>query len=298
MIKTGWRNISSRLSPWIFLSPYLIFTAWFFLYPFLNAISLSFRQTSGVSISRFVGFSNYQFVLADPDFHKALFNTCIFALGSICLQLPLALLFALFLNGTGGRMKVVYRLIIFSPFMVGQIFAGIIFNVMYAPKYGLINRILHQLTGWDVNHNWLQDPHYVMPALILASLWMYVGLNSIYFLAALQNVDKSLTEAAKLDGCGSWKVFWHVSLPSIKPVAIYVVVMSTIGSFQLFELPFTLLGGSGPENAGLTIVGYLNNHAFIAGDLGTGAAVGWILTLIIFLVSLAQIRASRSRSAL
>lgn len=288
--------MKARLSPWLFLAPYLLCTSVFFIYPFLDAIGLSFRQTSGVSISRFVGLANYRFVLQDPDFHKALINTCLFAIGSIFLQLPLSLLFALFLNGAAGRLKVVYRLILFSPFMVGQIFAGIIFNVMYAPKYGLINRVFHELSGWDVNHNWLQDPHWVMPALILASLWMYVGLNSIYFLAALQNVDKSLMEAAKLDGCGHFKSFWHVTLPSIKPVAVYVVVMSTIGSFQLFELPYALLGGSGPENSGLTMVGYLNNHAFVAGDLGTGAAVGWILTLIIFVVSLAQIRASRDRS--
>jgi ABC-type sugar transport system permease subunit len=139
------------ISPWLFLAPYILFTALFLLYPFLNAVTLSFQQTSGVNASRFVGLENYRFVLLDPDFHRALRNTCVFAFFSVALQLPLSLLFALFLNGAAGRLKVVYRLILFSPFMVGQIFAGILFNVMYAPKYGMVNKVLYQLVGWDVN---------------------------------------------------------------------------------------------------------------------------------------------------
>jgi ABC-type sugar transport system permease subunit len=117
----------------------------------------------------------------------------------------------------------------------------------------------------------------------------------IYFLAALQNVDHTLKEAARIDGAGRWQVFRHVTLPAIKPVAVFVVITSTIGSFQLFELPYALLDGKfGPANSGLTIVGYLYGTAFEAGDLGTGAAVGWILTLIIFIISLIQIRLTGS----
>src|SRR6185295_6636110 len=124
----------------------------------------------------------------------------------------------------------------------------------------------------------------VMPALVICALWMYVGFNMIYFLAALQNVDQSLVEAARIDGAGPFKVFLNVTVPQIAPVATFVIVTSTIGSYQLFELPYTLLQGFGPRNSGLTIVGYLYNFAFENGDLGTAAAVGWLLTLMVLVI--------------
>jgi ABC-type sugar transport system permease subunit len=148
--------------------------------------------------------------------------------------------------------------------------------------------------GWGLEQQWLGDPRLVMPAIVLASLWMYVGFNMIYFLAALQNVDQGLIEAATIDGAGPITIFFNVTIPAIAPVVTFVVVTSTIGSFQLFELPYTLLknsgGGYGPKNSGMTVVGYLYEAAFSSGDLGTAAAVGWVLTFIIVSVSLIQIR--------
>jgi ABC-type sugar transport system permease subunit len=128
-----------------------------------------------------------------------------------------------------------------------------------------------------------------MPALIIVSLWMYVGFNMIYFLAALQNVDQSLVEAARIDGASPWKVFTNVTVPAIMPVITFVIVTSTVGSFNLFELPYTLLQGTfGPNNSGLTIVGYLYTWVQ-TGDYGTASAVGWLLTFIILGLSLLQI---------
>ena len=135
-----------------------------------------------------------------------------------------------------------------------------------------------------------------MPAIILTSLWIWVGFNMIYFLAALQSVDKSLEEAARIDGAGAWQVFWHVTLPSMRHVVVFVVIMSIIGSYQLFELPLALLvstNGFGPENSGLTVIGYLYEVAFRSGDLGLGSAVGWVVAFIIFTISLIQIRLAK-----
>ena len=175
-------------------------------------------------------------------------------------------------------------------------FVGILFSILFTPRYGLFNRFLQQLTGWGLEQQWLTDPTLVMPAVVIASLWMYVGFNMIYFLAALQNVDQTLIEAARIDGAAPRHVFFHVTLPAIAPVATFVVVTSTIGSFQLFELPYALLqitnSPYGVKNSGLTIVGYLYQYAFENGDLGTGAAVGWLLTFMILVVSLVQIRLS------
>jgi len=130
-----------------------------------------------------------------------------------------------------------------------------------------------------------------MPALIMVALWLYTGFNMVYFLAALQAVDGELYEAATIDGAGRWAQFRHVTLPGIRPVLIFVVVLSTIGSFQLFELAFLLLGNSsGPDQAGLTIVMYLYQNGFLGGDLGYAAAIGWTLALMVLLLALVQLR--------
>jgi ABC-type sugar transport system permease subunit len=156
----------------------------------------------------------------------------------------------------------------------------------------LFNRFLQDLFGWGLEMRWLGEPYLILPAIVICSLWMYVGFNMIYFLAALQSVDQSLIEAAHIDGAGPGNVFLHVTLPAIAPVTTFVVVISTIGSFQLFELPYTLLQGNPPGGSGRTIVWYLYQQAFENGDLGTGAAVGWLLTFIILAISIVQIRLS------
>jgi len=281
------------VAPWLFLTPYLALTAVFFLYPFLNSIWLAFHQTNGPHSAAFVGVDNFAFVLRDASFYTALKNTTIFAVASVCVQLPLSLGLAMLLNTGESRVRNAFRLILFSPHLVGRIFVGVLFAVIFTPRYGLFNRGLEMLAGWGLEERWLSNPSLVMPALIIVAMWMYVGFNMIYFLAALQNVDKNLVEAARIDGANRWQVFRNVILPQIKPVAVFVVVMSTIGSYQLFELPYALLRGYGPKNSGLTIVGYLYRTAFESGDLGTGAAIGWLLALIIFTISTIQIRLSR-----
>ena len=287
-------KLQSRSAPYFFLLPYFLINIVFFLYPLIYATVLAFYQTNGPSRRAFVGLGNFTFILKDPDFHKALWNTTIFAIFSICLQLPLSLGLAMLLNAKNDRFKAIFRLAIFAPNLVGQVFVGIMFSVLFAPRYGLFNRLLHALVGWGLEQQWLGDPKLVLPAIIIAALWMYVGFNMIYFLAALQNVDQNLVEAARIDGAGAASIFWNVTIPAIAPVATFVIVTSTIGSYQLFELPFNLLqnngGGYGPSNSGLTVVGYLYQNAFANGDLGAGAAVGWILTFIILIISLIQIR--------
>jgi ABC-type sugar transport system permease subunit len=292
----GWWRLRTRAAPYLFLLPYFLVTAVFFLYPLGYATVLAFYQTSGPANRAFVGLDNFRFVLTDADFHRALWNTVVFTACSLLVQLPLSLALAMLLNARNDRLKGFFRLAIFSPNLVGPVFVGVLFTMLFTPRYGLLNRGLHALTGWGLEQQWLADPDLVMPAIVIASLWIYVGFNMAYFLAALQNVDQSLVEAARIDGAGPGNVFLHVTLPAIAPVATFVVVTSTIGSFQLFELPYTLLqnngGGFGPKNSGMTVVGYLYQYAFDNGDLGMASAVGWLLTLIILGVSLAQVRAS------
>jgi ABC-type sugar transport system permease subunit len=283
-----------RSVPYLFVLPFLAVNLVFFLYPLVMATVLAFYQTNGPARRAYVGWSNFTFILHDPDFRKALINTTIFAIFSICLQLPLSLGLAMLLNSKNDRFKAIFRLAIFAPNLAGQVFVGILFSVLFTPRYGLFNRFLQSLIGWGLEQQWLGDPKLVMPAIIIAAMWMYVGFNMIYFLAALQNVDQNLIEAARIDGAGPAHIFLNVTVPAIAPVAMFVIVTSTIGSYQLFELPYNLLqnngGGYGPNNSGLTVVGYLYQNAFSNGDLGSGAAVGWILTFIILFINLVQIR--------
>lgn len=283
-------------APYLFLSPYLLLTTVFFLVPFINAITLAFYETNGPRSRAFVGLDNFRFLLHDSNFHDALRNTTIFALVSVFVQLPLAMGLALLLNGSGSRLRGIFRLIFFSPNLVGQVLVGILFSVLFTPRYGLITRGFQALFHWGLDAHWLMEPRLIMPAIVLTSLWLWVGFNMVYFLAALQTVDKSLEEAARIDGASAWQVFWHVTLPSMRHVVVFVVIMTVIGSYQLFELPITLLSetyGRGAQNAGMTLITYLNFEGFRSGDLGLGSAVGWVIAIIIFTISLIQIRLAR-----
>ncbi|MCL2450043.1 MAG: sugar ABC transporter permease [Polyangiaceae bacterium] len=296
MLRKSDRVLYAGWAPYGILAPYLLLTSVFFVVPFVNAIVLAFYETNGPRARVFVGLGNFRFLLHDPMFFKAFENTTVFALASVFLQLPLSLGLALLLNASESRWKGVFRLILFSPNLVGQVFVGILFSVLFTPRFGLINRTLQALVHWGLEERWLVNPSLVMPALILTSLWVWVGFNMVYFLAALQGVDKTIEEAARIDGAGALAVFWHVTLPSIRHVVVFVVITCVIGSFQLFELPVALLNstdGFGPDNSGLTLITYLYEMAFRSGDLGLGAAVGWIVTLVIFTVSIVQIRVSR-----
>jgi ABC-type sugar transport system permease subunit len=285
----------------VFIAPFIILFCTFGLYPLVKSLILSFYITAGPKNQVFVGLDNFRFLLTDPDFYTAVGNTTVFALASVCIQLPLSLGLALMLNHRFLKGRSAFRLAFFSPRLVGMVFVGVLFSLIFATRFGLLNVVLHDATApifgednaFPLNTAWLGKKTLVMPALVITSLWLYVGFNMIYFLAALQNVDESLYEAAMVDGAGPVARFWHVTLPGIKPVAVFVVVLSTIGSFQLFELPYLMLNNSaGPGKAGLTIVMYLYQNGFVSGDLGYASTIGWTLALGVLVLALVQMRLS------
>lgn len=276
-------------APWVLLAPFLLIFATFMVYPLVQSLVLSTQQTFGPAHARSVGAANYRNVLADPLFWRAVRNTLIFTAGSVFIQLPLSLALALLLNRPGLRGRAILRTIFFAPVLVGVVFVAMIFGVMFEKRTGLVNQALHATIGWDLDFPWLQQ--FVLPALIIASLWQYVGFNMVYFLGALQNVRQELVEAAAIDGAGAWRRFVHVITPQIRPVASFVVLLSIVGSFQLFELPYVLLNGTaGPDNAGLTVVMYLYQMGFDQGDLGYASAVGWLLAALLIALALLQRR--------
>lgn len=291
---------------YLFLSPFLLVFLVFTVYPLVLSAVLAMQQTHGPGFARFVGLDNFVSLAGDPLFHKAVLNTVIYTLGSLFIQLPLALGLAMLLNQPGLKGRGFYRLIFFSPQLMGLVFVAMLSALIFEKRSGLLNQALHgalgawlppdHAFGWmnalkDVtwlDFPWLQT--FVMPMLILISLWMFVGYNMIYFLAALQNIDRSLVEACAVDGAGPARRFWHVTIPSIRPVASFVVLLSLIGSLQLFELPYILLDYTGgPQNRGLTIVMYLYQNGFETGDLGYASAIGWVLALMLVALALGQV---------
>ena len=282
-------------APWFFIAPFLTVFCVFTLWPLARSLVLSFQQTYGPGTTEFVGFDNFAFMLQDPLFWKAARNTALFTCGSIFLQLPLALGLALLLNRSGLRGRAFFRLVFFSPSLVGLVFVGILFALVFEKRTGLVNYTLHALiASFDPEFAWLQN--YVLTSLILAALWLYIGLNMVYFLAALQSVSRDLVEAASIDGANAWQRFRHIVLPEILPVAGLVFLMSIIGSFQLFELPWVLLNNtSGPDNRGLTLVMYLYQTGFLTGDLGYASAVGWVIALVLAGIALLHRGYMRSR---
>jgi ABC-type sugar transport system permease subunit len=279
--------IPASVAPWLLLAPFLLGALLFTILPLFNSVGLSTKQTFGPAFTVNVGAGNFAFLLGDPLFWVALRNTVIFTLGSVLIQLPLSLMLAMALNRPGLRGRAFFRVALFSPVLVGVVFVGMIFAVLLDKRTGLINQALHATIGFDLDFPWLES--YIMPSLIIATTWQYVGFNMVYFLAALQNVSQELNEAALLDGAGPFSRFRHVVVPAILPVGTFVVLLSIVGSFQLFELPYILLNGTGgPENRGLTLVMYLYQTGFQTGDLGYASAIGWVMAIILAACAAAQ----------
>jgi len=288
-MKSRRRNIA----PWLFLSPFLVLFAVFTVWPLCHSLLLSLQQTYGPGTTKWVGLLNFKYLLTDPLFWKAVYNTGRFALGSLFIQLPVALGLAMLLNRPSLKGRAFFRLIFFSPSLVGLPFVAMLFAPIFEKRTGLLNVLLHDIIpAWNIDFAWTQN--YIMSALIIAALWMYAGFNMVYFLAALQNVSKDLVEAAEIDGASPWQRFRHVIIPQIAPVAGFITLLSIIGSFQLFELAFIMLNNTaGPDYGGLTIVMYLYQTGFQAGDLGYASAIGWVLAIFLISISLIQRRLVR-----
>ncbi len=278
---------AKRIAPWALLAPFLavfvIFTAW----PLVWSFWLSLHQSFGPGFSKFVGTDNYRSIFADPIFWLSLKNTVLYTLGSVFIQLPIALGLAMLLEMPALRGKGILRLVLFSPSLVGVAFAAMLFGIIFEKRTGLLNQLLHGAFGVSLDTPWLST--YILWALIIASLWMYVGFNMVYFSAALQNVRRELVEAATVDGAGPVDRFIHVIVPAIRPVASFVVLLSVLGSLQLFELPYLMLDVAGkPHDGGKTLITYLYSHGFDFGDLGYASAVGWVVGIVLIAVAAAE----------
>ena len=288
------RARSNAWVPYFFVAPFVLLFAVFMVYPLVYSLLLVTQQTSGPSDRVSVGLDNFVWLWSDPEFWTAVSNTLVFSGASVLIQIPAALALALLLNRPDIRGRSIFRLIFFAPILVGLAFVAVLFSLIFEKNTGLINVSLHGITSalpwvgaWDLEFPWLQN--HGLLALIIAAFWLSLGYNMVYFLAALQNVNKDLLEAAEIDGAGPGARFLHVILPAIRPIGSFVLLLSIIGSIQLFELPYLLLDpGGGQEAQGLTVVMYLYNKGFDIGDLGMSSTVGWVIAA--FLLAMAALQ--------
>ncbi len=291
-MKTGRNRFSywhqqQRIAPYLFIAPFYILFIVFMGYPLISSLVMSFYEMRGFQSRIFVGFANFVDLFRDPIFWKSLWNTTYFALGTLILQLPLALLLAILLNSKVVKGRNILRLAFFVPVLVAGVFIAIIFNLIFDQRAGLIN---NEFLIFGKEIGWLSEEKFVMPAVILTGVWQWAGFNMIFFLAGLQGIRQELYEAAAVDGANWWQSFIHITLPSLRPVIAFVFVVSMIGSFQLFDLPFILTNGGEPADAGSTIVMYLYKNGFQFMRLGYAATIGWVLFIIIAIISIAQLK--------
>ena len=283
-------TLQHRLAPYLFVLPFFVLFSVFLLYPLARSLYLSLYHNGATPSAEFVGLGHYRYILGDQLFWVACLNTVAFAVLFLSLQVPLSLGLALLLNSRLVRFREVFRFAFFSSHVVGAVFVAVLFRLLMAPRQGLVNKAIDLLPFLGPDNNWLGDPLLARPAIVIAALWLSVGWGMIYVLAALQAVDRELYEAAQVDGAGPWSRFRHVTLPGIRPVLAFLVLVGTIAALSLFELPYVFFQGSGPRLAGMTIVMYLYENGFMTGDISFAAAVGWILVVLILGVSLVQVK--------
>ena len=262
----------------------------FFFLPVAAAVVLSFTDFDIYAVAsrenlRFVALHNYTRLLRDPLFWTALKNTFYFVVVGGPVTIALSLGAALLLNARLVRFRDFFRAVFFLPVVTTLVAVSVVWRYVYHPRFGLLNRALGLVGIAPID--WLGDPFWAMPAIILMAAWKNFGFNMVIFIAALQAIPERLYEAASIDGAGNLAQFRHVTLPLLAPTFVFVTVISMIGYFQLFAEPYVMTQG-GPSNATLSIVLYMYEQGFRWWNMGYATAIAFVLFAIILAMTLLQ----------
>ncbi|MBC8185125.1 sugar ABC transporter permease [candidate division KSB1 bacterium] len=278
-------------TPYFFLAPALGTLIIFFFLPVAAAFLMSFTDfdiysLGSLSRARFIFLGNYFRLTNDPLFWKALLNTCYFVLVGGPLTIAVSLLAAIGLNSRLLHFKNWFRLAFFMPVITTLVAVAVVWRYMYHPRFGVINYFLSLIGIEPVN--WLGDPHWAMPAIIILAIWKNFGYHMMIFLAGLQAIPEYLYEAARLDGAGWWRQFRHVTLPQLAPTTFFVTVITIIGYFQFFAESYVMTQG-GPLNSTLSIVLYLYQQGFRWWQMGYASSIAFVLFFIVFMLAIFQL---------
>lgn len=285
---------TEHITGWTFIAPALVLLGVFMLYPIIWSLWMSFQVGKGMNFS-FGGFANIVRLTKDPIFIRALVNTLTFLVVQVPIMIVLALLAAVALNDPKLRFRGFFRTAIFLPCVTSLIAYSTLFKSMFATD-GIVNKML--MAVWIIQEpiHWLQDPFWAKVLIIIAITWRWTGYNMVFYLAALQNVDRSIYEAARIDGASAWHRFRYITVPMLKPVILFTTIVSTIGTLQLFDEVNNITVG-GPSDATLTLSLYIYNLTFkFMPSFGYSATVSWVIVLLVAVLSFLQFIVARDRS--
>jgi multiple sugar transport system permease protein len=294
------RTVRARLAPhltgWAFAAPFVLVFLVFLALPILASFLLSFTGFGLANLrdwfgADWVGLDNYTRLIEDDIFLKAARNTLIFVVFGVPLTLALGLLAALGLNQALGRIQGVFRVGYYLPVVTSIVAIAVIWRYLLHPDYGLVNAALGNVGIDPVN--WLGQSSTALGSIIALGIWRNFGFDMVIFLAALQGINPSLLEAARVDGATTWQVFRRVTLPLLRPVILFLAIVTSSGYLQLFEEPFVMTGG-GPLNSTLSVSMYVYQQGFSFLNLGYASAVAYALFMAIIVLAVIQFRVLRS----
>ena len=281
-------RLSPRWAPYVFVSPFLVLFGVFGLYPLAFSLYLAFQSwepTGGLHAMEYVGLANFQFALGDLWFWKSLGNTLWLAVAAGAPQHLVAIPLAAFIHNTFKRLRDGVMAVYFLPYITSSVAIAIMFTSMFSTDYGLVNAALQGLFG-TAHIAWLTQASAIRPAIAFIVFWRYLGFNVVLYLAAMQAIPKDYYEAARLDGAGRLAQFFHITLPSLRPMIFFGVTLSVIGGLQLFEEPFILTGGKGGlQQSAMTSAVYMFREAFDFNDFGGASAMSWLLFVVVALLT-------------
>lgn len=278
--------------PYVILSPALVIYSIFFFFPFLYALKLSFMQWNLISPDmEFVGLQNYKNLFIDKVFWISFKNTFVYVLGIVPISMIVGLGLAVLVESV-GRLKEIYRFLLFMPVVVSWAVMSYVWIFIMNPSNGALNNLisLFGITG----PNWLNDPKWAMASLIIIGIWKTAGYNMILYISGLKGINKQIYEAAEIDGAGKWKQFIKITLPLLAPINLFVLIMSIIGSFKVFEM-INIMTQGGPNNSTNVLVYKVYQEAFQFFDIGRASALSMVIFVIVFVLTVVQIRMTQSK---
>lgn len=282
--KRSLRSFFEKITPYIYISPFYILFILFSLFPLVFSIMLALGSWDGIGAIEYVGMANFQRLIHDLNFWRSLLNTFIIWFLGTFPMLFMALVLAFLVNQSFVKFKDILRTIFFLPNVTSVVAITILFGIIFANYGGLANGILEFL-GFE-SINWLQSPFWVRIIIASINIWMYLGYNMIIYLTGIINIPDELYEAAALDGATSWQMFRHITIPQLKPIILFTVIMSTIGGLQVFtEAQVLVPQGATPEGGAVTVMYYMYQNAFSNNQYGYGSAIAWAMAFVILIVT-------------
>jgi cellobiose transport system permease protein len=285
-----WREIGRNWVAYVYIAPFYILFAIFGAFPILFSLFLSFQQWNGISPMQWIGLENYARLFQDRLFWVAIQNTIFIGVVAHVPMLLGALVLAFIINSALVRHKDFFRTVYFLPVITSSVAVALVFGTLYGVRFGLINWSLSML-GFQPIDWWGGRGEWVKPAIIILFIWRWFGWNMVIYLAGLQSIPTDLYESAAIDGASLPQIFWRITLPLLRPVILFTLVLSTIGAMTIFDEPFILVGvNGGTNNAGLTIAMYLYNQGFNLAHFGYASAIAYVVSAVIVLASFVNFR--------